>query len=406
MICKTQHPLSSLELVDNLQRLGISYHFDDEIRDVLDMIYNNYYKTQDKWNSMDLNLKALSFRILRQHGYQVPQEALLNFKDKIRSMNPCLYEDMVGVLNLYEATYHSFEDESILDEARDFTTKYLQENQEKIDGRLSALVGHALELPLHWRVPRVEAKWFIGVYEETSGFNPTIVELAKLDFNIVQAIHLDDLKHASRWWNKTSWDKKLSFARDRLVENFLWTVGVNYLPQFSLGRRTLAKVNAMVTTIDDVYDVFGTLDELDQFTDIISRWDINAMDELPDYIKICFLGFYNTVNEITYNTFMNTGFLILPYIKKAWEDLCKSYLLEAQWYHAGHTPTLEEYLDNACVSISIPLILTHVKFLTSDSLTEEILQYKERADNIVRYSSLIFRLADDLGTSLVVLNFR
>ncbi|GJZ59967.1 R-linalool synthase QH1, chloroplastic-like protein isoform X2 [Tanacetum coccineum] len=250
-------------------------------------------------------------------------------------MNPCLYEDMVGVLNLYEATYHSFEDESILDEARDFTTKYLQENQEKIiDGRLSALVGHALELPLHWRVPRVEAKWFIGVYEETSGFNPTIVELAKLDFNIVQAIHLDDLKHASRWWNKTSWDKKLSFARDRLVENFLWTVGVNYLPQFSLGRRTLAKVNAMVTTIDD------------------------------------------------------------------WEDLCKSYLLEAQWYHAGHTPTLEEYLDNACVSISIPLILTHVKFLTSDSLTEEILQYKERADNIVRYSSLIFRLADDLGTSL------
>ena len=76
MICKStkaQHPLSSLELVDNLLRLGIAYHFDDEIRDVLDMIYNNYYKTHDKWNSMDLNLKALSFRILRQHGYQVSQ---------------------------------------------------------------------------------------------------------------------------------------------------------------------------------------------------------------------------------------------------------------------------------------------------------------------------------------------
>ena len=114
-------------------------------------------------------------------------------------MNPCVYKDMVGVLNLNEATYHSFEDESILDEARDFTTKYLKENQEKIDGRLSALVSHALELPLHWRVPRVEAKWFIGVYEETSGFNPTIVELAKLDFNMVQAIHLEDLKHVS-WY--------------------------------------------------------------------------------------------------------------------------------------------------------------------------------------------------------------
>ena len=102
---------------------------------------------------------------------------------------------------------------------------------------------------------------------------------------------------------------------------------------------------------------------------------------------------------------MNPNILFSELLKLQWADLCKSYLLEAQWYHAGHTPTLEEYLDNACVSISIPVILTHVKFLTSNSLTEEILQYKERADNIVRYSSLIFRLADDLGTSSVVLNF-
>ena len=37
------------------------------------MIYYNYYKTHNKWNSMDLNVKALGFRLLRQHGYQVPQ---------------------------------------------------------------------------------------------------------------------------------------------------------------------------------------------------------------------------------------------------------------------------------------------------------------------------------------------
>lgn len=75
----------------------------------------------------------------------------------------------------------------------------------------------------------------------------------------------------NRWWRNTSWDEKLSFARDRLVENFLWTIGVDHLPQYSYGRRTLTKVNALITTIDDVYDVYGTLDELERFTDIIDR---------------------------------------------------------------------------------------------------------------------------------------
>lgn len=47
------------------------------------------------------------------------------------------------------------------------------------------------------------------------------------------------------------------------------------------------------------------------------RWDINSIEKLPDYMKICFLGFYNSINEITYNTLTNTGFLILPYLQKA-----------------------------------------------------------------------------------------
>lgn len=73
MIHKVGSPLSTLELVDDLQRLGISYHFEAEIRTLLKVIYDDYYKTHDKWNTMDMNLKALGFRLLRQHGYHVPQ---------------------------------------------------------------------------------------------------------------------------------------------------------------------------------------------------------------------------------------------------------------------------------------------------------------------------------------------
>ncbi|KAI3687971.1 hypothetical protein L1987_81676 [Smallanthus sonchifolius] len=400
MICNVESPLiNTLELVDDLQRLGISYHFEDEIRNLVEVVYNNYYKTPDKWNRMDLNLKALGFRLLRQHGYQVPQEIFHNFKDNTQNLKPNSLEDMVGMLNLYEASYHSFEDESILDDARDFTAKYLKENQDKMDEHISSLVSHALELPLHWRVPRIESKWFTEVYGKRNDMNHTLLEFAKLDFNMVQALHIEDLKHVSRWWRSTRWVTKLSFIRDCLVPSFLWSVGFGYLPHYSLGRSSLTKAVAMLTAIDDVYDVYGTLDELENFTDIIDRWDINAMEELPDYMKICFLGFYNTINEISFNTLRNTGILILPYLKKAWADLCKAYLVEARWYYSGYTPTLQEFLDNGYVSVSGPVVLMHAKFATSVGATQEILQHMEELENIDHYSSLILRLANDLATS-------
>ncbi|XP_076881178.1 R-linalool synthase QH1, chloroplastic-like [Bidens hawaiensis] len=389
----------ALELIDDLQRLGISYHFEDEIRDALESIYSSYYQTQAKWDDLSLNLKALGFRLLRQHGYQVPQEILNNFKDTIQNAKPHPTEDMVTVLNLYEASYLCFENESILDEVKELTTKYLKENLGNSSGGLSSLVSHALEFPLHWRVPRVEAKWYIEEYEKRHGSISIVTELAKLDFDMSQAIHLEDLKHTSRWWNNTRWDEKLSFARDRLVEHFMWSLGFSYDPKFSLGRRILTMVNSLITSIDDVYDVYGTLDELERFTDIVDRWDVNAMKDLPDYMKIAFLGFYNTINEISYNILTETGFLALPYLKKGWADYIKTYMVEARWYHGGHKPTLQEYLDNAYVSIGGPIILMTVNCLTPFSSSEEMLTSMERAENIIRYSSTIFRLANDLGTS-------
>nr|AMP42990.1 putative monoterpene synthase [Xanthium strumarium] len=399
MIRKVGTPSSTLELVDNLQRLGISYHFEDEIRNLMEEIYNNYFKTHDNWNTLDLNLKALGFRLLRQHGFQVPQEIFHNFKDKTQNLEPHSLKDATRLLNLYEASYHSFEDEGILDDVRDFAAKHLKENQDKIDESISSLVGHALELPLHWRVPRIESKWFIEVYEKRSDMNPTLLELAKLDFNMVQAVHIEDLKEASRWWRNTKWGTNLSFIRDSLVPSFLWSVGFGYLPHYRIGRSSLARCVAMITSIDDIYDVYGTLDELERLTNIIDRWEIHAIEELPDYMKIAFLGLYNTINEISYEMLTITGILILPYLQKEWANLCKAYLVEARWYYSGYTPTLQEYLDNGYISISGPLVVMHAKFATSVGATQEILQRMEEFEKLDEYSSLILQLADDLGTS-------
>jgi len=65
--------------------------------------------------------------------------------------------------------------------------------------------------------------------------------------------------------------QSLGFARDRLVENYLWAVGWAFEPKFSRNRKAMAKGNCFITLIDDVYDVHGSLEELKLFTDAVIR---------------------------------------------------------------------------------------------------------------------------------------
>ena len=55
------------------------------------------------------------------------------------------------------------------------------------------------------------------------------------------------------------------------MECFFWAVGIAFEPQLSNLRKGLTKVAALVTTIDDVYDVYGTLGELELLTDAVER---------------------------------------------------------------------------------------------------------------------------------------
>nr|AWF79082.1 terpene synthase [Pelargonium graveolens] len=392
MLDQVMDPIHQLELIDVLQRLGLAYHFDNEIDTLLMSIFcNDEYK-----NEKDLHAAALGFRLLRQHGFNVPQEIFIRFlNESTGNFSESFSNDTKGLLSLYEVSYLSIENESILEKAREFATAHLQEHVNDQE----TTIKHALELPLHWRMPRLESRWFIDVYEKREDKNHILLELAKLDYNMVQAIHQEDLKHMSRWWSNTGLAEKLSFSRDRLMENYLWTVGVFYEPQFGYDRRMLTQINALITTIDDVYDIYGSLEELKLFTDAVERWDINAIEQLPDYMQICFLALYNSINEMAYDAMKQQGICIISYLKKSWADLCKAYMLEAEWYYSGYKPSLQQYIDNAWISISAPLILVHVYFFVTNPVTKEGLVCLEKYQNIIHWSSMILRLANDLGTS-------
>jgi (-)-alpha-terpineol synthase len=126
-------------------------------------------------------------------------EIFNSFKNEIGKFKESLRNDTKGMLCLYEASFLSIEGESILEEARDFATKQLKEYIKPNKAQnLSVMVSHALELPLHWRMLRLEARWFIDVYRSRKDMNPTLLELAELDFNMVQAAYQEDLKQESR----------------------------------------------------------------------------------------------------------------------------------------------------------------------------------------------------------------
>lgn len=107
--------------------------------------------------------------------------------------------DILGILSLYEASFLSMENEGIVDEAQNFATHHLKERLYHItDQSLALQVSHALDLSLHWTVQKLESKWFINVYENRHDKNLSLPELAKLDFNILQAIYQDEVKQLSR----------------------------------------------------------------------------------------------------------------------------------------------------------------------------------------------------------------
>lgn len=67
-----QEPLDCIMMIDELQRMAIDYHFQDEI-DFLLGLHSEYIATaHDSDTFSDMHSAALSFRLRRQHGHYAP----------------------------------------------------------------------------------------------------------------------------------------------------------------------------------------------------------------------------------------------------------------------------------------------------------------------------------------------
>nr|WKW91727.1 TPS3 [Cinnamomum burmanni] len=397
LLKETDSSLAQIELIDSLHRLGVRWLFENEIKQVLYTVSSDNTSIEMK---KDLHAVSTRFRLLRQHGFKVSTDVFNDFEDEKGCFKPSLSMDIKGMLSLYEASHLAFQGETILDEARAFTHAHLMGIKENIDPIIHKKVEHALDMPLHWRLEKLEARWYMDMYMREEGMNSSLLELAMLHFNIVQATFQTNLKSLSRWWKDLGLGEQLSFSRDRLVECFFWAAAMTSEPQFGRCQEAVAKVVQLTTTIDDIYDVYGTVDELELFTNAVDRWDLEAMEQLPEYMKTCFLALYNSINEIGYGILKEQGRNVIPYLRNAWTELCKAYLVEAKWYSSGYTPMLEEFLQTSWISVGSLPMQTYAFALLGQNLAPESCDFAEQISDILPLAGMLIRFPDDLGTSL------
>ncbi|XP_066321473.1 alpha-thujene synthase, chloroplastic-like [Miscanthus floridulus] len=388
-------PLPKLRVVDTVQRLGVAYHFDDEISAILNSVSTG---RQDVDRMDDVRLMTLSFRLLRQNNYPVSQVLLRSLKDGSGNFKKMLQKDTQGLLSLYEASHLAFEGEYLLDEARVFSTEALRGLiMPSMHPHLRSSVDNALAVPLHWAAPRLQARWFINHYTRESRADLLLLHFAKLDFNNVQKLQQQELSRITPWWRNANLNESVPFARDRLMECFYFATGVAPEPSLEACPEVVAITFALIVLLDDIY---GTLDELVMFTDAIERWEASASEQLPEYMKAIYLTIVSTSNEVAEQVLRQEGCDARFLLKKAWHDLCKAFLMEAKWHYSNYKPTLHEYLENGWIPVSGPLMLIHAFPMIEKKgvVTPNSIRQLESYPKLVQMVSKIFRLCNDSAT--------
>ncbi|KAL5831997.1 hypothetical protein ACOSQ4_017351 [Xanthoceras sorbifolium] len=375
LIAPTNEPAEKVSLINLISRLGVSYHFEAEIEEYLNYIFESQPTFVDD-NDYDLFNVALLFRVFRQYGYKMSCGVFNKFKDSDGKFKQALSCDAKGLLSLYEATHLRIHGEDILDEALAFTTGHLKHLVDKTGSHLAKQITKALEMPLHKGIPRLEAFDYISIYGGDESNNENLLS----------------------WWRDTNLSLKLPYMRNRIMELYFWTVVTYYEPCYSGARSIYTKVLAMMTVMDDTFDAYGTLEELRRLTNAIERWDTSGFDELPDYMKIIYDAHLNLFDEIFNHATKEGRSYSVSCAKDTYIEYVRSYQVEAEWFNQSYVPPFEEYLSNAIISAACYAI-TATTFLGMGEMAGiNMFEWLQSRPKLVKDAYTVGRLLDDIMT--------
>ncbi|TVU46963.1 hypothetical protein EJB05_06537, partial [Eragrostis curvula] len=370
-----------LILVDTLERLGIDNHFHKEIDTVLRRIRSEELEF-GSYN--DLHIFALRFRVLRQHGFWVSPDVFDKFKNDTGSFSPSLRNDPRSLLAMYNAAHMAIPGEQALDEAISFSRRHLESMMRgnKLTFPMKDQVSRALDIPLPRLPKRLETMHYIVEYEKEEGHNSMILELARLDFNLVRSLHLRELKDLSLWWKDLYGSVKLNYARDRLVENYFWTCGVFHEEEYSRARILFAKTFGLLSLMDDTYDVHATLEECHKLNEAIQRRDERAVYDLPEYMNLFYINLLRNFQGFQ-DTLEPDEKYRVSYATKAFQSSSKYYLDEAKWCSEKYAPSFG-----------------HVVLLmgAGDLATKEVFEWASTVPDVVIASGEVARFLNDIAS--------
>ncbi|KAG6435392.1 hypothetical protein SASPL_100264 [Salvia splendens] len=324
--------------------------------------------------------------------------ALFNVFNKFVNKDGMFEEgDVEGMLSLYEAAHVRFRDEKILQEAADFTRRYLKRNKAELKSGLKDRVKRALERPLHRDSSIFYARIFIPIYETDPSRNELLLKLAKFNFNFLQKLYRKELSQLSRWWKELDLKSKLAYARDRVVEAYVWGVGYHYEPEYSYVRIGLAKAVLVVGVMDDTYDNYATINEAQLFTHILERWNMDEVDRLPEYMKIVYHFMLSTCDDYESDALKLGQAFATPYFKETVQQLGRAYSQELKWVMGRQMPPFKDYVKNSEITSAIYSMFAFT-IPGLKSVSQETIDWLKSEPKIAISSGLAGRYLDDIGS--------
>lgn len=384
----------AVTFVDTLERLGVDNHFREEIGAALNRVRGE--EPDSGGSDHDLHVVALRFRLLRQHGLWVSADVFNKFKDGAGSFDTSLSSDPRGLLSLYNAAHMATPGEATLDDAIAFARRHLEAMKGELRSPLAEQVSRALDIPLPRLTRRIETMHYIAEYEQEETHDGTLLELARLDFNLVRSLHLKELKALSLWWRDLYDIVKLSYARDRLVETYFWACGVFHEEEYSRARIIFAKTFGILSLMDDTYDVHATLEECHKLNEAIQRWDEGAVTILPEYMHMFYIKLLSSFKEFEDSLLPNEKYR-MSYLKKTYKLQSEYYLEEAKWSNKNYQPNFKEHMDLSVPSSGL-LMLSILSLVGMGVETnKEALEWAIGIPDVINASGELGRFLNDIA---------
>ncbi|CAI9087701.1 OLC1v1021845C3 [Oldenlandia corymbosa var. corymbosa] len=400
-------------LVDVIQRLRIDHHFQHEIDALLRRYYCNYLSMKSHFRTISISGSdslyedSLAFRLLRQEGYYVAPDVFNRFIDCEGRFNIMRNEkgDIKSLMELYEAAQLGVEGEDILEDAAKFSSERLTAWSACFDGTSTASkINHTLRHPYRKSLARFSSMNLMSnEFEAINGLEKSLKQLSTFENYMAQGIHRQELHHISKWWEDLGMAKELEHARDQPLKWYTWAMAIFNNLSLSNERMALAKTISFIYVIDDIFDLYGDPQDLNLFTQAVKRWELDSIEQLPDYMKKCFRAVYRVTNEAALKIQKKHGFNPLLPLRKTWGDLCSAFLVESRWFASSsgseNFPNSDEYLRNAKVSSGVHVVLVHVLYLLGFGTSSKSSTTLDDISGIVSSVATILRLWDDLGCS-------